>query len=187
MVTPAEVAYRDQFRTHTTWAIRRWGCMVQYVSDEIECSCCKARGVNRAARRARRGDRRRTGRSMPPFAYTIGLHGVGHPELLVFGIGFEPARRLLTRLAHEVRDHGAELVPGEVIATRRAIDRPLLVESLPNPGEILFQANTYYRRPAVGSVDAVQLTWPDPLGRWPGDPACTAPAAHQPRPGSFRA
>lgn len=185
MLTPAQVAYFDQFRAQTTVAIRRWGCMVQYVSNEIECSCCAAEGLDRAARRARRGDRRRGGPPMPPFAYTIGLHGVGHPELLVFGLGFEPAKVLLTRLAHEVRDHGVQLVEGEVIARDRALDRPLLVEGLPNPGEILVQANSYYRRPSEGSVDALQLSWCDPLGRWPGDPACLAPAATQPRPGTF--
>ena len=186
-MTPAQVAQFDQFRAQTTAAIRRWGCMVQYVSNEIECPCCKAEGLDRAARRARRGDKRRGGAPMPAFAYTIGLHGIGHPELLVFGLGFEPARVLLTRLAHEVRDHGVQLVAGEVIPRDRALDRPLLVESLPNPGDILVQANDYYRRPSEGSVDAVQLSWCDPLGRWPGDPACLAPAATQPRPGSFRA
>lgn len=187
MLTPAEVGYRDQVRQQTTAAIRRWGCMVQFVSDEVECPCCKAEGLNRAERRARRGDRRLAARSTPSFAYTIGLHGVGHPELLVFGLGFEPARRLLTRLAHEVRDHGVELVPGEVVPADRALDRPLLVELLPNPWEVLIQANNYYRRPAEASVDAVQLTWPDSHGRWPGEATCTAPAANQPRPGSFRA
>ena len=187
MLTPAQTAYFDQFRRQTTLAIRRWGAMVQYVSNAIDCPCCRAEGLDRAAQRARRGDTRRGGKPMPPFAYTIGLHGIGHPELLVFGLGFEPSKLVLNRLAHEVRDHGVELVPGEVVPRGRAFDRPLLVESLPNPGEILIQANNYYRRPDEGSVEAVQLTWCDGSGRWPGDPACTAPAAHQPRPGTFRA
>ena len=114
---------------------------------------------------------------MPAFAYTIGLHGIGHPELLVFGLGS----------AHAGRSPGVPLGGGVVTPRDRALDRPLLVESLPNPGDILVQANNYYPRPSEGSVDAVQLSWCDPLGRWPGDPACLAPAATQPRPGSFRA
>lgn len=187
MVTPAEQAHFDQFQQQTTEAIRRWGCMVQYVSNDVECPCCVAEGLNRAGRRARRGDQRPSGRPTPALAYTIGLHGVGHPEFLVFGVAPEAATSLLTRLAHEVRDHGHQFVPGEVIPAGRALHRKILVESLPNPGDILVQANNYYRRPSQGSVEAVQLSWCDPRGRWPGDPGCTAPASNQPRPGSFRA
>ena len=94
---------------------------------------------------------------------------------------------MLTRLTHEVRDHGIELVPGKVLPEEPGVATALLVEALPNPGEVLLGANAYYRRPPQASVDAVQLTWCDSLGRWPGDAACTTPAARQPRPGTFRA
>jgi len=187
VVTPAEVAYRDQERRRTTEAIRRWGCLVLHVSDDVDCSCCAATGLNRAERRARMRRRPGGARPQPAFSYTIGLHGIGHPELLVFGLEQAPAQRLLTRLAHDVRDHGRDFVPGEVFTAGPVFDTPLLVESLPNPADILVQANNFYRRPDEGSVEALQLSWCDPSGRWPGDPGCTAPASRQPRPGSFRA
>ncbi len=187
MLTPGEVAYRDQERRRTTEAIRRWGCLVMHVSDDVDCACCAATGTTRAERRARKPARRRSTRWKPAFSYTIGLHGIGHPELLVFGLDLEPARALLTRLTHEVRDHGRDLVPGEVISGSVGDGRSLLVESLPNPADILVQANNYYRRPDKGSVEALQLSWPDPMGRWPGEPGCLVPASQQPRPGTFRA
>lgn len=187
MVTPAEVAFRDQDRRRTTDAIRRWGCVVLHVSDDVDCACCAATGVNRAERRARQRDRRRRVTSMPAFSYTIGLHGIGHPELLVFGLEQETARRLLTRLTHDVRDHGRDFVPGEVITPGAVFDGRLLVQSLPNPADILVQADNYYRRPDEGSVEALQLSWCDPMGRWPGEPGCATPASAQPHPGSFRA
>lgn len=187
MLTPGQVAYRDQERRRTTDAIRRWGCLVMYVSDDVDCPCCAATRTTRAERRARNPARRRSTRRTPAFSYTIGLHGIGHPELLVFGLDPEPARALLTRLTHEVRDHGRDLVPGEVLPVSPEGGRSLLVESLPNPADILVQANAYYRRPDEGSVEALQLSWHDPMGRWPGDPGCLAPASEQPRPGTFRA
>ncbi len=36
------------------------------------------------------------------FAYTVGLFGLGHPELLVFGLGMEEAGALLNGLATRV-------------------------------------------------------------------------------------
>jgi hypothetical protein len=98
----------------------------------------------------------------------------------------EPSRRLLTDLAHGVL-HGRDLTPGELVATEGLGWTELLVEPLPNPGEILFAANEFYGRPSFASVDALQLSWPDALGRYPGDPGCVGPAARQPRPGTFRA
>ena len=63
-------------------------------------------------------------------------------------------------------------------------DRSILAEAVPNPGDIVFVANDYYRRPAEVSVPVIQLTYPDDEGRFPWDPGCTS---NQPRPGEFSA
>ena len=158
MRTPAGTAYDDQMRRRTADAIRRYGCLVTYVSEDGPCDECRALGSNRAQRRAdARAARRRHGVSTPAaFAYTTGLHG-------------------------------RELTPGELVATVGPGVTDLLVEPLPNPGEILFSANKFYGRPPFASVDALQLSWPDALGRYPADPGCVGPAARKPRPGTYRA
>ena len=66
--------------------------------------------------------------------------------------------------------HGGDLLPGELIGATPVIRAPLLVETLPNPGQVLLRANDHYRRSGHGSVEGLQLTWCDEL-RWPGDPA----------------
>jgi Domain of unknown function (DUF4262) len=65
--------------------------------------------------------------------------------------------------------------------------RRILVEEVPNPGQILYQANAYYERSALQSVPALHLTWTDGLGRFPWDDGYALAAGHQPRPGTFQA
>lgn len=119
----------------------------------------------------------------PPFGYTTGLFGLGHPELVVVGLGQLTTHAVLTRAAELVLD-GRDLVPGEHLTWP---DRPdgLVVEVLPNPGEVLFCANRFYQRPDEFSVPAYQLAWQHRDGTWPWD------ADHlcgcQPRPGTWRA
>jgi hypothetical protein len=121
----------------------------------------------------------------PPFGYTIGLFGVGHPELVVVGVGHDVAHGMLSRIAKTVLG-GRNLVPGEVLHhdDGRA---SLTVEVLPNPGEVLFSANRFYERPDEFSVPAFQLTWPDAEGAYPWDPRYACPPHVQPRPGTWQA
>jgi hypothetical protein len=121
----------------------------------------------------------------PPFGYTTGLFGLGHPELVVVGLGQSDAHALLTRAA-ELVIGGRDLVPGEHLTWP---DRPdgLVVEALPNPDEILFCANRFYRRPDEFSVPGLQLTWQHRDGTWPWDPAYPCGPECQPRPGTWRA
>jgi hypothetical protein len=121
----------------------------------------------------------------PAFGYTTGLFGLGHPELVVVGVGSEAAYGMLDRAAQLVID-GRDLVPGEHLTWP---DRPggLMVEQLPNPGEVLFAANRFYRRPDEYSVPAYQLTWPHADGRFPWDEGYPCGPECQPRPGTWRA
>ncbi len=173
---PAIGAWLDQEDRRTAEMIRRHGVYIQYVGG-AECECCVA--LNRA-------DRRRAKReTSAPFAYTVGLFGLGHPELAVVGLSAGDAATMLNYLAAGV-GMGRNLVPGEVIDSLEPRQR-FLVEVVPNPGQIAFAANRYYQRPDAFSVGLLQVTWSDCEGRFPGEPGCSIPAHVQPRPGRWRA
>ena len=121
----------------------------------------------------------------PAFGYTIGLFGLGHPELVVVGLGPENTHGILGRVAGLVAD-GRDLVSGELLTFP---DRPdgLMVEDLPNPGEVVLGANRFYERPAEYSVPAYQLTWAHRDGLFPWDEGYACGPECQPRPGTWRA
>lgn len=161
------LAWMDQRGAGLTDAIRRWGWAITYVGGD-ECS--------RPGCECERGED-------PPFGYTIGLFGLGHPELLVFGLDPQEAGGLLNELGSWVKD-GEYLMPGMEIEFD---DRPIKIipEVVPNPGEIVFDANRFYIRPAEESVPVLQLTYDDEAGRYPWDEEYSG--LGQPRPGTFRA
>ena len=101
----------------------------------------------------------------PSFGYTIGLFGLGHPELVVVGTGCDSTHGMLNRVASMVAD-GRDLVVGEMLQWPDWAGR-LVVEHLPNPGEVVLGANRFYERPAEYSVPAYQLTWNHADGLFP--------------------
>ena len=119
----------------------------------------------------------------PAFGYTIGLFGLGHPELVVVGLGHERTHALLDTTARLVAE-GRNLVAGEQLECTRV---PLVVEELPNPGDVVLGANRYYQRPAEVSVPAYQLTWAHADGTFPWDDGYPCGPGCQPRPGTWRA
>ena len=156
---PQLLAWLDQEDSHLAQTIRTHGVAIQYVlrgehSDE------------------------------PPFGYTVGLFGVGHPELVVVGVDHQTAAGMLNTVADLVFD-GRNLLPGELVVLDE--DRRFTVETLPNPGDVLFTANRFYQRPDEYSVPAYQLTWAHPDGLFPWDPGYACPPECQPRPGTWRA
>jgi hypothetical protein len=157
---PQIIAWLDQEHAHLAQTIRTHRLAVQYV------------GAGDAP-------------GEPPFGYTIGLFGLGHPELVVVGVGHDIAHGMLNRLGRLVVG-GRNLVPGELLHDDGGAV-PLAVEVLPNPGEVVFSANRFYERPDEFSVPAFQLTWPDAGGAFPWDPGYAYPADVQPRPGEWQA
>ena len=119
------------------------------------------------------------------FCYTVGLFGIGHPELLVLGLSTHNASCVLNDLARQIRE-GRDLTPGELITFDNWSHR-LFVEEVPNPGEIAFAANRHYEKPDLISVPVYQLTTDDVEGRFPWDDGYSIPDWVQPRPGDFRA
>ena len=161
-------AWLDQEDARVTQAIRRRGWFIQYV---LSCR-----------RTMPGGDRGHL--EDPPFAYTVGLFGMGHPELLIVGVSPITASSVLDALGERIRA-GADIVPGELI-TSEDWQRRIIAEQVPNPGEIVFAANRHYWRPPEHSVPVLQPSDDDEAGRFPWEPGHAEPAT-QPRPGTFRA
>jgi hypothetical protein len=157
---PQILAWLDQEDAHLAQTIRARRWAVQYVGEGEEAD-------------------------EPAFAYTIGLYGLGHPELVLVGLGPDNAHGILGATAGLVAG-GRDLVVGELLTLPDWAGR-LVVEELPNPGEVVLAANRFYERPAEYSVPAYQLTWDHAGGAFPGDDDYPCGPECQPRPGTWRA
>jgi Domain of unknown function (DUF4262) len=160
-------AWLDQEDAHTAAMVRRYGWFIQYVlSSRTEPGD---------------GSDRTDG---PPFAYTVGLFGLDHAELLIVGVPEGTAAWLLNTLGERIRA-GAVLLPGQLVTFDDWPHR-IIPEEVPNPDEIVFAANRFYHLPDNYSVPVLLLSYDDKAGRFPWETGYAAPAM-QPRPGSFRA
>ena len=164
----ATQAWLDQEDARLAEVIRRYGWFIQYVGG----GPCPAPGCDC------------TGEDGPAFGYTVGLFGLGHPELLIFGTDPGTAQGVLNDLGERVRA-GGNLVPGRMITFEQWPHR-IVPEVVPNPGDIVFSANRFYQRPDEASVPVLQLSYDDLNGRFPWDEGYSAPEL-QPRPGTFSA
>ena len=154
-LTPQEVAWLARLEQHMKRVVRDRGCFISSVIGE---------GAS------------------PPFAYTVGLFGIGHPELIVFGLDAESACGTLYWFFDEVK-RGRVLAPDEIVSPPGS-DTRFLVERFPNPGSAVFAANRFYGRSRRSSVPVYQLTW-DVAGAFPWEEGYRYPATLQPRPGDF--
>lgn len=164
----ATQAWLDQEDAMVADIIRRHGWFIQYVGGGLcsrpDCGCSEEDG--------------------PAFAYTVGLFGLGHPELLIFGTDPGTAAGVLNELGERIRA-GATLLPGQLFTFEQWPHR-VIPEQVPNPGDIVFAANRFYQRPDQASVPVIQLSYDDLAGRFPWESGYAAPEL-QPRPGTFKA
>ncbi|WP_308492614.1 DUF4262 domain-containing protein [Microbacterium terrisoli] len=167
--TPQERAWLDQDDSHVADTIRRHGVCLQLVG----MGACSVPGCPC------------TVESKRPFAYTIGLFGIAHPELVIVGLGMPAVSSVLNSTARLVLD-GTRLTPGEELELP-SWDRRIFIEEVPNPGDIAFGANRHYQRPAEASVPLLQLTYTDKRGRFPWESKYTGARSRQPRPGEWDA
>jgi hypothetical protein len=165
-----ETAWLDQHQAHLTAMVRRHGWFIQYVSGSL----CAMPGC----------DCEDTDDDKPAFAYTIGLFGLNHPELLILGVGPQTAGGVLNDLGARVKA-GHALLPGSLITFKHWPHR-IVPEEVPNPQEIVLGANRYYRLEEGASVPVLQLSYDDLEGRFPWQEGYSTPSL-QPRPGDFRA
>jgi hypothetical protein len=104
----------------------------------------------------------------PPFVYTVGLSGFGHPELILFATAPATAATVLNDLGELVR-RGRGLAPCERIRLRSG-DVHLL--AFPESADWLFAANDLYRAPGAPPVPAFLVV--------PADELVPTPDAHHP-------
>jgi hypothetical protein len=129
---PGLVAWLDQEDAQLRETIRQHRWAVQYVGPGV-------------------------GPYEPAFAYTIGLFGFAHPELLVTNLDPEDGHRLLNCAATEVVA-GTTLVPGERFDDEDGCCWDLA--ACPNPGEVVLGANRWFQRAPHLSVPVVELLHP---------------------------
>jgi Domain of unknown function (DUF4262) len=98
-----------------------------------------------------------------PYAYTVGLHDRGLPELLVTGLVPSWAGRLLNCIARDLVK-GHVLRPGEHIA--HGADPIIEIVEVEHPDVHMGWAIAF----GGPDVRALQLVWADDYGRWPWDP-----------------
>jgi hypothetical protein len=98
-------------------------------------------------------------------AHTIGLFGIGGPELVLLGSSPGTASGVLNEVGRRV-NAGEVLLPGQLLTFEDWPHR-VTVEEVPNPGAIVYGANRHYKRPDHASVPAFQLTYDDLGGRFP--------------------
>lgn len=165
---PDLTAFFDQEDARLADQIRRFGVSIQMIGGG---RCCAPGCCNSVSDR--------------PFAYTVGLFGIAHPELVVVGLDISESSRALNSAARTVLD-GERIMPG-VEMTVPGWNRRFVAETVPNPGDIAFNANGFYQRPPEFSVPLLQLSYPDRRGRFPSDPSYSGSRKRQPRPGEWDA
>jgi Domain of unknown function (DUF4262) len=112
-------------------------------------------------------------RSRTPFAYTVGLHDCGLPELLITGVSAQRATRLLNTVAKDMMA-GKSLTPGQKVAVTSG---PLVeIVEVANPDAHLTWAVAFGGQ----GVRALQLVWADGRGRWPWAAAFSDGRGRQP-------
>ena len=110
----------------------------------------------------------------PPFSYTVGRTLKGRPELFITGP--IDARIQMAILNDAVRvDEETPLKPGQERDGLLQRFSTRIVEIDPQAAS-MFVARNFFG----DDVRALQIVWPDPDGRFPGDPRFSFPADHQP-------
>jgi len=133
MTTLATQAWLDQDDRVTVDLVRRRGWRIIHVTDDDAAACppgCPCADYVLPGEPP-----------APEFTYTVGLFGLGHPELLLFSRPPVQAGRILDELADRVRA-GENLLPGRPLSLS-SWDRRIVTEQVPNPGEIVLTANRF--------------------------------------------
>lgn len=109
-----------------------------------------------------------------PFAYTIGLHERGLPELLITGLQAQKSTRVLNSIAHMIVDDGTTLQPAVHIDYQSEF--LLEVVEVEHPDVHLKFAVSL----CGTGIRAYQLVWTDAHRRWPWDRAWSHGRRRQP-------
>lgn len=116
------------------------------------------------------------------FGYTVGLHGLGQPELVLYGCDPGTTSLVLNTLGRWIRDGGQPRCG--VDHTIDGFGSALQFAWVPNPEEILYTAYRFYPPEAVGYIRALHVYWQ--VGhRYPWEAEYALPKFVQPLPGEF--
>lgn len=105
------------------------------------------------------------GEDSPPFVYTVGLSGFGHPELILFNTNQATAASVLNDLGELVRA-GHELASGQRVRLRSGHVDLLW---FPDSDDWLYAANDLYRAPDGPPVPALLVVPAEDLVPTPGE------------------
>ncbi|WP_299038495.1 DUF4262 domain-containing protein [uncultured Pseudokineococcus sp.] len=101
----------------------------------------------------------------PPFAYTLGLtRQEGHPEVVVSGLPPDVACGVLHAVVEHVQA-GHRLTAGTEVDLGHAV--VWRVVRVRHPQRLVVAQEIYATPGHAGLVPALQVVWPDDVGRWP--------------------
>ena len=109
----------------------------------------------------------------PRYSHTAGLTAFGHPEVIVVGLPFEAGETYLNLVGEAVRA-GAAFGPGVVTTALTDADSPVVFLAVEDTARLAVVEQLY------GSVDALQLVWPDSTGTLPWEEGHRNPPGSQP-------
>lgn len=106
-------------------------------------------------------------------AYTVGLMPHGHPEIVMTGLPFDPAKAFLNIAGEVVVREGGSFVAGQE-TTELAEGPPMPIIEVRDQSALTAVDELY------GEVSAVQIIWTDSKGRLPWEPEYANPPGTQP-------
>jgi hypothetical protein len=133
-------------------AINTHGYVVQSVGNECSVPGCRCTPTSR------------------PWAYTIGLHGTGRPELLVCGLSDRPALAVINHVIASHLDGEVPLGRDEPLEFKGVPIRLLAVPTRSVAPDRALLAGWYAYHSSFGPCPApevVQIVWADAAGRFP--------------------
>jgi hypothetical protein len=108
-----------------------------------------------------------------PYAYTIGLHELGLPELLATGVTTDRALALLDYFTNDAIVNGPPAPGDRIVLSDTAMIEAVQVD---HPAAYMDLAVALFGP----DLRAVQLVWTDLCGRWPWDAAFDYDGVTQP-------
>ena len=109
----------------------------------------------------------------PRYSHTAGLTAFGHPEVIVVGLPFEAGEKYLNLVGEAVRA-GARFTPFTRTTALTDADAPVVFLAVEDTGRLATV------EPLYGSVEALQLVWPDSTGKLPWEEGHRNPPQAQP-------
>lgn len=114
----------------------------------------------------------RLGEEGVPFAYTVGLTAMGHPEIVEQGLPNEVGHQFLNLVGEEVRA-GRRFRAPSIVTDLTDGGQPVAFIHAEDTSELTAVEQVY------GAVEALRLVWSDRSGRLPWDVGFGS-ASHQP-------